>query len=426
MNFYDFQIRAWRVDEEHAQVMVHSSPAGDIRKPLTVALVPDMLKGLRRLVDDHWNGPPGTTQRIIKAGNELAEILLPSPVNTLLIKSLERVPFEDGLRVRLCLDKDLIDLPWEFLYRSDGTDEEGLSGFIVLNPRISLVREAPTLIYKPPVSDEPQRLVFAGTPYFRESGIDAWGTEDEYKHLSSSLNEVVENGFLSIDPYITANDDNIERALVEPAAFFHYSGHTDEEKGQFYLTKEIQGGVATGKLSSERLGDLLRKAQTRLAVFSACNSGQWGFVKPLLKAGLPALIGSQGLVSSGAANRFCRNLYKSLALGLSLDEAVTWARFHLLEAGKTLSKEDCEWGTLMVYTQSTQSVLIPKVKDESLREQQEAARAEREQSIVKVTNYFITGDVGTLVDQDIGTIASGGSAAGVVDRRISREDTDTK
>lgn len=424
MNFYDFQIRAWRVDEEHAQVMVHSSPAGDMRKPLTVTLVPDRLNGLRRLVDDCWKWPPGTTQQIIKAGNELAEILLPSPVNTLLIKSLERVPFEDGLRVRLCLDKDLIDLPWEFLYRSDGIDEDGLAGFIVLNPRISLVREAPILIYKPSLSDEPQRLVFAGTPYIVQ-GKDAWGIEDEYRRLSLSLNQVVEKGFLSIDPYITSNGDNIERALVEPAAFFHYSGHTDEENGQSYLTKELKGDAVTEKLSSEKLGDLLRRAQTRLAVFSACNSGQWEFVKPLLKAGLPALIGAQGLVSSGAASWFSQNLYKSLALGLSLDEAVTWARFHVLEVGKTYSKENCEWGSLMVYTQSTQAVLIPKAKDESLREQQEEARAEREQTIVNVTNYLINGNVGTLIDQDIGTVQSGGSVAGVVDRRVRREDADT-
>jgi hypothetical protein len=423
MNFYDFQIRAWRVDEEHAQVLVHSSPAGDMRKPLTVTLAPDRLNGLRRLVDDCWEWPPGTTQKIIKAGNELAEILLLVPVHTLLIKSLERVPPEDGLRVRLCLDKDLIDLPWEFLYRSDGTDEDGLAGFVVLNPRISLVREAPILIYKPSLSDEPQRLVFAGTPHIVD-GEDAWGTEEEYRRLSLSLNQVVEKGFLEIDPYITSDGDNIERALVKQTAFFHYSGHTDEENGQSYLTRKLKGTVATEKLSSEKLGDLLRRAQTKLAVFSACNSGQWGFVKPLLKAGLPALVGAQGVVSSGAASWFSQNLYKSLALGLSLDEAVTWARFHVLEVGKTLANENCEWASLMVYTQSTQAVLIPKAKDEGLREQQEEARAEREQTIVNVTNYIINGNVGTLIDQDVGTVQSGGSVAGVVDRRVSRKDTD--
>jgi hypothetical protein len=425
MNFYDFQIRAWRVDEEHAQVLVHSSPAGDIRKPLTVNLDPGRLNGLRQLVDNCWKWPPGTTQTIIKAGNELAEILLPVPVHTLLIKSLERVPPEDGLRVRLCLDKDLIDLPWEFLYRSDGTDEDGLAGFVVLNPRISLVREAPILIYKPSLSDEPQRLVFAGTPYSVNGKKDAWGTEEEYRRLSLSLNQVVEKGFLEIDPYITSDGDNIERALVEPAAFFHYSGHTDEENGQSYLTKTIKDGAVAERLWSEKLGDLLRRAQTKLAVFSACNSGQWGFVKPLLKAGLPALVGAQGLVSSGAASWFSQNLYKSLALGLSLDEAVTWARFHVLEVGKALANENCEWGSLMVYTQSAQAVLIPKAKDEGLREQQEEARAEREQTIVNVTNYIISGNVGTLIDQDVGTVQSGGNVAGVVDRRLSREDADT-
>jgi hypothetical protein len=324
------------------------------------------------------------------------------------------------------LDKDLIDLHWEFLYRSDGTDEEGLAGFIVLNPRISLVREAPTLIYKPPVSDEPQRLVFAGTPYIGEDGKDKWGIEEEYSRLSLSLGPLVEKRFLSIDPFTTASGDNIEKALIEPAAFFHYSGHTDEENGQSYLARTVKSdGVVTEHLSSEKLGDLLRRAQTKLAVFSACNSGQWGFVKPLLKAGLPALIGAQGLVSSGAAIWFYQNLYKALALGLSLDEAATWARLSVVEAGKSFQKENCEWGTFMVYMQSTQSVLIPKVKDEKLREQQNALRAEREQTIVEVTNYIINGNVGTLIDQDIGTVQPGGSVVGVVDRRVNREDTDT-
>ena len=42
----EFQIRAWQKDQTHAQVLVHSSPAGDIRKPLTVPC------DLRRLDDD--------------------------------------------------------------------------------------------------------------------------------------------------------------------------------------------------------------------------------------------------------------------------------------------------------------------------------------------------------------------------------------
>ncbi len=34
MEFHDFQIRAWTVDGEHAEVIVHSSPAGAMQHPI--------------------------------------------------------------------------------------------------------------------------------------------------------------------------------------------------------------------------------------------------------------------------------------------------------------------------------------------------------------------------------------------------------
>jgi len=49
---------------------------------------------------------------------------------------------------------------------------------------------------------------------------------------------------------------------------------------------------------SEELGFLLRRGQTRLGVFSACNSGRWEFVEPLLRSGLRALVGTHGLVTT--------------------------------------------------------------------------------------------------------------------------------
>ena len=32
MDFFDFEIRAWRTGKTHIQVIVHSSPAGDLEK----------------------------------------------------------------------------------------------------------------------------------------------------------------------------------------------------------------------------------------------------------------------------------------------------------------------------------------------------------------------------------------------------------
>ena len=54
-----------------------------------------------------------------------------------------------GLRLRLCLDDDLIDLPWEFLYRRDVEAPAARGGFLLLDGRISLVREPPSLVAAP-------------------------------------------------------------------------------------------------------------------------------------------------------------------------------------------------------------------------------------------------------------------------------------
>jgi hypothetical protein len=137
-----------------------------------------------------------------------------------------------------------------------------------------------------------------------------------------------------------------------------------------------------------------------LAVFSACNSGRWPFVRPLLQAGLPAVIGNQGVVSVAGSGGFCRKLYTSLALGLSLDEAVTWARLHLLEPGVSRLRESYEWGTFMVYMPSTESVLFPLPAEREAQNRQAQARLERLQTI-------------NIVVQNIGTVR-GGTVVGAV------------
>jgi len=57
-------------------------------------------------------------------------------------------------------------------------------------------------------------------------------------------------------------------------------------------------GDSKSAMFSEELGFLLRRGQTRLGVFSACNSGRWEFVEPLLRSGLRALVGTHGLVTT--------------------------------------------------------------------------------------------------------------------------------
>lgn len=426
-HFADFELRAWAQAGGGVQVLVHNSPAGDMRRPVEVTADLDGLRRIRQTLDTiQWRNPasrddshlsessPGL-HLMAEAGRELSRVLLPAPVFPLLQRSLERVA-PDSLRVRLCLDAPLVDLPWEFLYRPDLPGEDALAGFLVLDSRISLVREAPVLVPRPVPPTQRQRMVFAGAP-FRVLGGDYWRVQEEYERLEKALHGI--RDLLAMD-YVSAAGEGIPLACLEPASIFHYTGHTDRDNDRGFLIQEMgpkpgqtgqyqewehpsyieQYGVErlyVDLMYAEELAASLRRAGVRLAVFSACNSGRWPFARPLLQAGLPALIGNQGVVTARAASAFCHKLYTSLAVGLSLDEAVTWARLHLLEPEVSPWQESYEWGTFMVYMPSTESILFPQPAERESRERQAHVRLERQQTIYNVVQIIGSVKGGTVV-----------------------------
>jgi hypothetical protein len=402
MNFIDFQIRAWQDNLSHIRVLVHSSPVGGMRKPVTVPLDVNQIANFRQITDiAPFTGKPGTLTTLIDLGKQLSQFIFPRPVFTLLVRSLERIAAEDGLRIRLCLDEALIDLPWEFLYRPDASDPDSLTGFLVLNDRVSLVREVPIVYQQVRVSKKQQRMVFVGALW--DGKDDKWEVEKEYHQLSEALEPVKE--FLGIE-YVTASEDHIEQMLMKRAAIFHYSGHTDIANGQGYIIQDLFSSDFANppKFYSETLSALLRKAQTRLAVFSACNSGRWYFVKPLILKGIPVIIGTQGIVSNRIATAFCQKLYASLAIGMSLDEAVTWARFHVLEINDSAGNENCEWGSFMVYMPAAEAVLFPRPQNPEVRERQKSARNERRQTIINVYQNIGSVQGGQVTGVSIGQL----------------------
>lgn len=388
MDYLDFQIRAWRADDAHVQVIVHSSPVSDMYRPVAVPFDADELSAIQSLTADHWRvGGPGATRRqMIEVGQKLARVLLPNEVNNYLLRSLDKIGPEEGLRVRLCLDEFLFQQPWEFLYRPDAGADENLGGFLVLDSRISLVRGAAVSSNSRPLSSpDLERMVFAGTLYRYEGQEDYWRVREEHSCLTGALSPLAKEA-LTIDPFIDTSGDNINDALGRQAGIFHYSGHVDYNSQGWYLTKEISDGAAQSFLYAEELKALLTRAQTKLAVFSACNGGDWRFVKTLVRAGIPILIGSQGAVTPGAALSFYEKLYQSLAAGLSLDEAVTWARLEVFNQGSRLDAENLEWGNFMVYLSAPDAVLFPKPAQASrIAQHQEQVRAERAQTVKDVT-----------------------------------------
>lgn len=393
VRFVDFSLRAWR-EGPYVQVMAHSTPAGAMRQPTAVKSGPFVADDYRIAID-----APLSTAAFI--GRELARILLPPEVWRLLAESLAGIESRDdlGLRLRLCLDDDLIDLPWEFLYRPDVETPAAQSGFLLTDGRISLTREPPSIVGMHPTSDETQRALFLGTLW--DDGSDGWGVKSEFASLEQAMRPV--GRMLRFD-FVPSDDiAAVETALTGGCDVFHYAGHTDsvdgqgtlvhlvraatlrafdESVGQNAATTGIDGtmeafGTPASWSSSEVLATRLARAGTRLAVFNACNSGLWPFVRPLMRAGIPAVVGVQGLISNIAALNFAEKFYQSLAVGLSLDEALTYARLYLMQPGR--SYYPCDWGRFMAYMPADSAVLFPRPQLAGMRQQQNAVRAERKQ-----------------------------------------------
>ncbi len=378
MRFVDFSLRAWR-EGQYVQVMAHSTPAGVMRQPIAV-------KVGKFDADDFRLEHDAQLARGAELGRELSRLLLPDPVWRLLGESLRSIAPrpELGLRMRLCLDDDLIDLPWEYLYRPDVSAPVARSGFLLMDGRISLVREPPSALNLTAPSDRAQRGLFVGTLF--DDGSDSWSVRLEHQSLTRSMQSI--QRLLKLDFVPADGDVDVLEKIASGCDVFHYAGHTEVVDGRGTLVQlaRSQEPIYCEALAeraswawSDNLALQLARTGTRLAVFNACNSGYWPFVRPFMRAGIPAVVGVQGLVSNFAALNFAEKLYASLAVGLTLDEALTFARLHVVEPER--SYWECDWGRFMAYMPSDSAVIFPRPERDAIQELQQQVREAREQTV---------------------------------------------
>ena len=84
-------------------------------------------------------------------------------------------------------------------------------------------------------------------------------------------------------------------------------------------------------------------------------------------------------MSNLAALNFSEKLYQSLAVGLSLDEALTFARVSIAETEH--SYYECDWSRFMAYMPTESAVLFPRSDTSAIRRRQQKVRTERAQTI---------------------------------------------
>jgi CHAT domain len=229
------------------------------------------------------------------------------------------------------------------------------------------------------------------------SGQDRWLVRDEHHQLvaaTASIRDRVEFDFVA-----AADAPAVDAAFGERFDIFHYAGHVDVGSTPASLVQlahyDEQLGIQPYRegarkpsmwTRADRLAPLLRGAGARLAVVNACNSGHWSFMQPLMAQGIPAAVGVQGTVMNDSALAFAAALYRALAIGLSLDEAVSQGRLavlamSLLEKDKHPSRRKVfvsanDWLRFMVYMPSGDSTLFPRPETAAnVRAQRKARQA---------------------------------------------------
>lgn len=389
--YRDFVIGARRLDPLIVGVSVDASPCGTLDEPAQVEFSVDEAAELRAsfvtgLTGEQVDGGRMliTSGEAVAIGKRLAQVLFPPAVFRLFATSLAAMAGKAGLRIRLVMEPALMDLPWEYVARPDRTasDEGHLSDFLLLDPSVSLVRQAAdAAIALEPISGR-QRLAFLGA--FWEGERDGWEVGKEFALLNRALRPV--DDYVETDFIVASDAGSLDQKMLPGTAVFHYAGHCDfdaDANGRAFLLKELP---TSRPLSIERdgiyvdaLGPRLAAGGIRIAVMSACNSGFSAAVKPLLDAGVPVVVGVNGGVASISTIEFCAKLYESLAVGLSLDEAVSRARLHVFNWG--MQHELFDWGLFMVHMRCPEAVLFPRRQNADVTQHQRTVRQAHEETI---------------------------------------------
>lgn len=441
------------VGEREAKVEVLQSPVDQMREAETVTYRGrELARALNRLELKRLK-----QMELITLGEQLADLLLPQQVRAMLLRSIDLLGDDEGLRLRLIINEPLLaDLPWEYLYldRSSAgqqASEKNSSGFLVLDPRISMVRhEAMDRRPGTVATTPPLKLVIGLASPANEQPLDL---AQERGYIEEALAEVV-----GIDTHIIEHLTVAKfETAIHNAQIFHFAGHgtfrldgsSDADTRKVTLVSATNAGQeATDGTPLEGAGALAfeddagngrffpadKLAQNlstvRLVVLGACETGRrdginvWIGVAPaLMRAGVPAAVAMQYEVYDNSAIAFSRRFYQAVAAGLSLDEAVTAGRLAVLNLEAPF---DLDFGVPVLYLRAADGILFPEAAaDASLESQRQATRLTIQQQIKEIQGIVTGVEAGTIenaqidVDQTAGRVSQGGKLTGVQADRIA-------
>jgi tetratricopeptide (TPR) repeat protein len=271
--------------------------------------------------------------------------------------------------------QELAHLPWEFLY---DPKRDGFLSFGKDTPVIRFVDREP----RPYTFDPPLRILLVSA---NPAGTARLDLDHERKVVREALDTLEREDRVTIDHLFGATVRELRGKIREyEPHVVHFMGH-----GQVNRLLLEDGGGEGVSLAESSLGIILRNASSlRMAVLNACETARpddserrLGLAHGLARRGVPAIVAMQFEISDEAACEFAGELYRVLAEGFGVDEAVLWGRI----AVQNKFVDDIEWVTPVLYMQAPEG----RIFDDLLREPKAEVRVDEPSAMRKGQEEFL-------------------------------------
>lgn len=311
--------------------------------------------GISRDIAHHGAVAAAAARPPLEIGTELYRSIFQGQVRSLLDKSRGQLEISPnlGLRLKIKIDPSdeetgaLADLPWELL--CDGETED----FFALSRQTSLVRYLDVPRSSQPIPfTAPLRILAVGASPRDLPPLDL---DEEIRHLEN-LNRS-SAGVVAVEVLSHASAGAVRQALAgDTFNVLHFMGHGafDRVSGEGMLAFEGSDGtvdLVSGKAFATKLRDL---RSLGVVMLNACNTARAhqagvnpfrGVATALVYGGVPAVVAMQRPISDRAAIAFSTAFYRHLAIGDSIDEALTEGR----QAIHSAKPEEFEWATPVLF-----------------------------------------------------------------------------
>jgi hypothetical protein len=302
---------------------------------------------------------------LIGFGIIIGKLLLPPKLREVVEKKLQ-----SNQKIRLCLlypedetiRKKLLNIPWEYLYLGDKTDD--FQNLLGLNYNISIVHclnPDQQLTPEPliPISIDGLRVQMQYLSWFGSAPADQQMEKDIFNSFARTpLESIIEctnlkNPKLPEPPHATQSDLVI---ALRDQHLIHVASHGDDEG----IVLELDDKVFVDeikKYSKEIQKAKRAKAVILLNCLSATNNS---LALELHRIGIPIVIGITGSINMEPASRFVEGFYNSLATWPchGLEKAVVEGRNSILKMIE--GKWSTEFGYPRLFLNSQHSTLIPE------------------------------------------------------------------